>query len=133
MLMSNIEKNVREDITKEMLGDKKFCVSIMECKDRKEVKELLASKGIDAGDSDINDLADNISEIADICRKLDENELDHIAGGIDRYDVITGALAGGGVFLIVAGSLGVLSLVASAIKKGGDKKGWWNKDKRKTN
>lgn len=129
--MDEKQKSVSEDIAKEMMGDKKFCVGIMDCKNRAEVKELLASKGIVANDGDIDNLAKNISEIADICKKLDENELNHIAGGLDGYDVLKGGLVGVGIVGAVASGVGILSVIASWIKKSGDKRNWWNKGAHK--
>ena len=129
--MDKMQKSVSGDITKEMMGDKNFCAGIMDCKNRTEVKELLASKGINADDGDIDDLAKSIYEIADVCKKLDENELNHIAGGLDGYDIFTGTLIGVGILGVVASGVGMLSFVASWIKKSGDKRNWWNKDKYK--
>lgn len=128
--MDNLKKTVSENIAKEMMEDRNFCVSIMDCNNRTEVRELLASKGINAGDSDIEDLAKNISEIADVCNKLDENDLSYISGGVD-YEAFRKAGLGIGVAAITVGGLGVLSVVAAWIKKTGDKKNWWSKSEKK--
>ena len=129
--MNDLKKTVGEDIAKEMMEDRNFCVSIMDCKNRTEVRELLASKGINAGDSDIEDLAKNISEIADVCKKLDENDLSYISGGVDKYEVFRKAGLGIGIAAVSLGGLGVLSVVAAWIKKTGDKKNWWSKSEKK--
>ncbi|MDO4200236.1 MAG: hypothetical protein Q4D57_05760 [Clostridia bacterium] len=121
----------REKISMAMLEDKDFCLSIVNCKDRDEVREFLLSKGIEVDDSDIDDLAKNISEIADICQKLDEDELNDVAGGKWNSEkwgsgADKAALVAGVGMLVVAG-LGILSVVAAGIKKKGDEKGWWGK------
>lgn len=128
--MKNKDSNskVNEMITKEMIEDKEFSLSIMNCKDRAEVKALLASHGIDAGDNDIDVLAQNISEAADICKKLDEKDLENISGGAIDWSKVTdnGAqILGWG--LLGLGVIGILSVVGVWIKKTGDEKGWWKK------
>ncbi len=129
--MNDLKKTVGEDIAKEMIEDRNFCIGIMDCKNRADVKELLASKGINAGDSDIEDLAKNISEIADVCKKLDENDLSYISGGVDKYEVFRKAGLGIGIAAVSLGGLGVLSVVAAWIKKTGDKRNWWSKSEKK--
>lgn len=145
-LKNRLNKN--RIIAEEMMKDKEFCFSIVNCKDRKDVKDFLASKGIDADDKDIDELAKNISEVADICEKIDEEDLDKIIGGdgsdngqpdssktdnprttaqnAGEYGIGLGL----GISGIVVGGLLVLSVVASGIKTLGDNKGWWNRGKK---
>lgn len=132
--MENTEKKLSasEKITAEMIENKDFCSRLISCKDREEVKKFLSSEGIEADDNDIDDLARSISEVADICRRLDENELENVVGGVvDSEKIAKGALKGTGIAAIVVGGIGVLAVVAAKIKKVGDEKGWWNKDKNK--
>ncbi len=131
-LKNRLNKN--RIIAEEMMKDKEFCFSIVNCKDRKDVKDFLASKGIDADDKDIDELAKNISEVAEICKKIDEEDLDKIVGGSDPDKAKelgeNGIGLGLGTSAIVLGGLLVLSVVASGIKKLGDEKGWWNKGRK---
>ena len=113
--------NVNEKIGLKMAQDKDFCFSIMDCKDRNEVKAFLKSSGIDASDADVEDLAKNISEVADVCTKIDDDELEKIVGGQDTTKVWEGI----GWGTVGVGAFGVLIVVASWIKKKGDEKGWW--------
>ncbi|MBR2735286.1 MAG: hypothetical protein IKE05_03750 [Clostridia bacterium] len=81
--MKNVENKsgTSEKINAAMMEDKDFCIRIVNCKDRDEVKKFLSSKGIEASDNDIDNLAANISEIADICKKIDDIDLDNVVGG----------------------------------------------------
>lgn len=130
----------REKISLEMIEDEDFCLSIVNCKSREEVKSFLMSKGIEVNDGDIDNLAKNISEVADICQKLDEKELDRIVGGVGGDDSDSSKAHKWGNFadktalglgisgLVVAG-FGILAVIAAGIKKKGDEKGWWTKKK----
>lgn len=115
----------RDKIGLKMIEDKDFCLSIMNCKDRNEVKTFLKSNGIEAGDDDVEDLAKNIAEVADICKRVDEDDLEKVVGGKDTSKVWGGI----GIGLAVTGGLGILLVVASWIKKKGDERGWWTKKK----
>lgn len=123
--------NSRKKISTEMLEDRDFCLSIVNCKDREEVKSFLLTKGIEVNDSDIDDLAKNISEVADICEKLDEDELNNIVGGgktpEEWGDFSKKAALGVGISALILAGFGVLSVIAAGIKKKGDEKGWWHK------
>ena len=129
--------SANEIIAEKMVEDKDFCFSIVKCKDREEVKKFLAYNGVIADDNDIDYLAKNISEVADICKKLDDKDLDKIVGGsswdtgwwrgLGEY----GAKIAGGAALTATGLL-LITFIGAGIKKLGDEKGWWNKDKNKT-
>ena len=123
---SNKSKDFDGKIGSKMAENKDFCLSIVNCKDRDEVKSFLKSNDIEASDADIDNLAKNISEIADICTKIDDKELEKIVGGAgdgNTSDVLTGI----GIAGISLGGFGILTLIAAGIKKLGDKKGWWSK------
>ena len=131
--MENVENRLstNERITTEMMNNEDFCLSIVSCNDREEVKKFLASKGIVTDDNDIDNLAENISEIAAICKKLDDEDLDDVVGGDwtpdDWKNFGEKSSKGLGIGAMVIGGLLILTFVASGIKKLGDEKGWWNK------
>lgn len=125
--------DVNEKIGLKMVEDKDFCLSIVNCKNRDEVKTFLKSNGISATDSDIDILANNISEVADICARVGDKELEKIVGGQGdekfKYEDTSGIWTGLGVAGIITGGLGIVAVLTSGIKVLGDKKGWWTKKK----
>ena len=135
--MKNVENKsgTSEKINAAMMEDKDFCIRIVNCKDRDEVKKFLSSKDIEASDNDIDNLAENISEIADICKKIDDKELEDITGGADPDywgPFSSKAAKGVGISAVVVAGVLVLSFVGAGIKKLGDQKGWWDKYRRQT-
>lgn len=122
------EMNNREIIDAKFSEDEDFSFKIMQCKNREEVKSFLISNGIDATDKDVDYLAKNIEEVAEVCSELSDEEMEKIIGGEDG--TAAKFLKGTGITMATLGGLGFLCVAISWIKKSGDKKGWWGPGKK---
>lgn len=122
----------REKINAKLSESEDFCFSIINCKDRDEVKKFLADNGIAASDEDIDSLAKNIEEVSDICSKLSDEEMDKVVGGgigdalgKEEFWTTTGKVLEG------SGGVILLLVMAAGIKKFGHRKGWWGSNQSK--
>ena len=129
----------REKINSKISESEDFCFSIINCKDRDEVKKFLADNGIEASDKDLDDLAKSIEEVSDICSKLSDDEMEKVVGGgLGDLTSAVSTAAGeektwskGGKIMMGSGATILLLVMISGMKKYGKKKGWWGSNQPK--
>ncbi len=68
----------------EKLEDPKFTSELMKLEDESKVKELFAKEGIDITEKEKGEIAQAINKVIDHLRKIPEDELKSIAGGVDE-------------------------------------------------